>query len=247
MKKIFAYIGSPLKQASNTAAITRMLIEALTSHLSDLQATVLTAGDVNVRHCTGCWNCMTKGKCSLDGKDDMSVLKKKMLEADFIIFGSPVYCMHVSGQMKTFLDRLAAWYHLMMLAGKPALTVSTTASSGVEIVHDYLGMLLRALGAKPVATLDAIGYFPNMLLDEGKAQRDAEVAAAKILPYLKGGLTVQSDDEMEQMFQSMKSKVTYGKEWLPADFDFWEQQGMLGLNSYQELLEHRHSNMPSEH
>ena len=236
MKTIFAYIGSPLKQRSNTWTLTMMLIERLRELDKEIKADVLTAGDVKVRYCTGCWTCMTKGFCPLDKGDDMGRLKEQMLQADFIIFGSPVYTYTVSGQMKTFLDRLAAWYHQIRLAGKPGLTVATTAGSGMDQVHNLLGMLMGALGVKTVATLETHGYFPKTLRDPDAARQAARAAADQVLPYLTGGKQVESDPEMEECFKMMKQKSVLGREWLSADYDYWEKNGRLGLNSYAELL-----------
>jgi len=236
MKTIFAYIGSPLKQRSNTWTLTMMLIERLRELDKEIKADVFTAGDVKVRYCTGCWTCMTKGFCPLDKGDDMGRLKEQMLQADFIIFGSPVYTYTVSGQMKTFLDRLAAWYHQVRLAGKPGLTVATTAGSGMDQVHNLLGMLMGALGVKTVATLETYGYFPKTLKDPDAARQAARVAADLVLPYLTGEKQVESDPKMEECFKIMKQKSVLGKEWLAADYDYWEKNGMLGLNSYSELL-----------
>lgn len=236
MKNIFAFIGSPLKERSNTWALTMMLIERLKEMDNHIAAEVLTAGHVKINPCLGCWNCMTKGICPLDKLDDMGRLKEKMLQADFIILGSPVYTYTVSGQMKTFLDRLAAWYHTIRLAGKPGLTVATTAGSGFEQVHQLLGMLMGALGVKVVAKLETYGYFPKTLRDPEAARKAAYAAAEQIHPYLTGAKQIETDPEMEECFQMMKQKSVMGRQWLPADYNYWEKNGMLGINSYAELL-----------
>jgi multimeric flavodoxin WrbA len=236
MKNIFAFIGSPLKERSNTYALTMMLIERLKQMEKDITADVFTAGHVKIRSCQGCWNCMTKGACPLDKLDHMAMLKDKMLAADFIILGSPVYTSSVSGQMKTFLDRLAAWYHTIRLAGKPGLTAATTAGSGFEQVHQLLGMLMGAMGVKVIAKLETYGYFPKTLRDPAAAQKAAHDVAEQVLPYLTGARQVESDPDMEECFKMMKQKSVMGRQWLPADYAYWEKNGMLDINSYTELL-----------
>ncbi len=180
MRKVFAFIGSPLKEASNTSTITKMLLDRLVELDESIEYEILTSGHVRIDHCRGCWTCMTRGFCPRDEHDDMGMLREKMLMADFIILGSPVYIMHISGQMKIFIDRLCAWFHLIRLAGKPGLTVATTASQGLEIVHEYIGMLLRTLGVIVVGNLDTHGYFKK-LRDPGEAQRKAEGRKARRL------------------------------------------------------------------
>ena len=237
MKKIFGFIGSPLKEKSNTYTLTKMMAECLVEKDKNIKYEILTAGHVKLNFCTGCWSCMAKGFCPQDKKDDMGMLKEKMLETDFIIFGSPVYTHHISGQTKTFLDRLAAWYHTIRLAGKPGLTVCTTASTGQDIVHEYLSMLMACLGVKTLKGLDTIGYLPGMFRDREEAKKKASETAEIIYPYVTGEKLTQSDKGMEECFQVMKGKSIGGAKWLPADYEYWKENGMLELNSYAELLE----------
>jgi multimeric flavodoxin WrbA len=237
MKKVFGFIGSPLKTRSNTYTVAKMMTDRLQEMDSGISCELLTAGDVKIDYCRGCWSCMTRGVCPQDKTDGMAMLKQKMIEADFIIWGSPVYTMQVSGQMKTFLDRLCCWYHLMFLAGRSGIVLSTTAGSGTREVNDFLGMLLCAIGVKVVGDIEARGYFPATLGDPEDARQKAHAMAGNVLPYVLGEKPVESDDYLEQCFQVAKKKVTYGAKWLPADVEYWQKKGMDGLNSFAELLE----------
>lgn len=236
MSKVFAFIGSPLKGTSNTATLTRMLFTILTEQDPTIECELITGGEVKISDCKGCWQCMIKGSCPLDDQDDMGLLKQKMLEADFIIWGSPLYTEHVSGQTKTFLDRLAAWYHTIRLAGKPGMTVATSAGGNPDTIHHYLAMLLSVAGVKVLTKIDAIGYFPGMLFEDATLHSRLQQAASDIYPYLTGEKRLESDENMDKWFQAMKFKVISGKEYLPADYNYWESRGMLDLDSYAGLL-----------
>lgn len=159
-----------------------------------------------------------------------------MIDSNFIIWGSPVYTMQVSGQMKNFLDRLASWYHLLKLAGKSGMTVSTTAGNGLEEVQDYLGMMLCATGTKVVASLETYGMFPKTLRDQEKARKEAHKTAEKVYSYITREKQIETDEYLEQCFQISKIKVTKGAEWLPGDYKYWEENEMLELSSFNELL-----------
>ena len=238
MKKIFAFIGSPGIEKSNTFTLTRMMLDRLSEMDPEISHEVFTGGQVKLEFCKGCWTCMTKGFCPADSRDDMGMLKEKMMGADFIIFGSPVYTLTVSGQTKTFLDRLASWYHTLRLAGKPGMTVATTAHDSPEKgVHDLMEMLMCGLGVQSVCRLETNGYFPGVLADPEKAQEKARRAAKEVHPYLSGEKQVESNEDLEMAFQIVKRKSVEGRQWLPADYEYWEKNGMLGLNSYAELLE----------
>lgn len=233
---IFGFIGSPLKTRSNTYILTKMMLDTILEINGDFKYDLFTAGDVDIQPCKGCWSCMNTGVCPLDKEDDMGFLKEKMLKANLIIWGSPVYAMQVSGQMKTFLDRLACWYHTLKLAGKPGITVSTTAGAGLEEVHGYLRLVLNAAGVKIISTLDTFGTLPGTFISPEKAFKSANKTAYEIYPFLNGEKTIESDEGLEHSFQVNKNKVTYGAEVLKADYAYWEEHEMLGINSFKELL-----------
>lgn len=240
MKKIFGFIGSPLRGKSNTFALTGMLLDRLAKKAGPITCDMLTAGDVTLQYCQGCWTCMTKGHecCPQDRLDDMPMLKTKMREADFIILGTPVHTGHMSGQMKTFFDRLASWYHAMILAGKPGATVVTTGGTPDRALHDFLAELMGCLGIKPVAALGAVCFSPGAFLNREEAEKKADEVAGLIYPYLSGEKRVESDDRMERCFQAMKTKIISGKNWL-AGYRYWKDHQMLELDSYEAFLEKR--------
>lgn len=62
----------------------------------------------NIGYCIGCYACHTTGTCFK--KDDMAELYDKMLQADVIVFATPVYFYTMSGQLKVFIDRLTPIY-----------------------------------------------------------------------------------------------------------------------------------------
>ena len=94
--KVVYLSGSPRKN-SNTDAMLRKCSSKLGGELIKLS-------DYNIKFCTSCYACLNTGKCIID--DDMSrVILPKILEADAIFMGSPVYFNDVSAQLKAFIDR----------------------------------------------------------------------------------------------------------------------------------------------
>lgn len=60
--------------------------------------------DHNIMPCRSCWACLKKNGCAIH--DDMtSLLVPKLLAADALVLGSPVYFNNVTAQMKAFIDR----------------------------------------------------------------------------------------------------------------------------------------------
>lgn len=60
--------------------------------------------DLPLRFCTGCLYCQSHDGCVL--QDGMNELYAEFSSADALAFATPVYYYAVSGQLKTFLDRL---------------------------------------------------------------------------------------------------------------------------------------------
>ena len=57
-----------------------------------------------INYCKGCLGCVSSGECVIH--DDMSSILEDMVDADVIVFASPIYFNTISGQMKTMIDRL---------------------------------------------------------------------------------------------------------------------------------------------
>lgn len=64
--------------------------------------------DYQINFCHGCGICNTTHKCVQ--KDDMVKILDKMVNADVIVMGTPVYFYNMNGQMKTLIDRTVPRY-----------------------------------------------------------------------------------------------------------------------------------------
>lgn len=64
--------------------------------------------DYQINFCRGCGVCNTTHKCVQN--DDMVKILDKMVNADVIVMGTPVYFYNMNGQMKTLIDRTVPRY-----------------------------------------------------------------------------------------------------------------------------------------
>lgn len=64
--------------------------------------------NLNLGYCIGCYACSRLGKCFQN--DGMNELRESLVDADVIVFGTPVYFYSMSGQLKVFIDRLVPFY-----------------------------------------------------------------------------------------------------------------------------------------
>jgi len=92
---------------------TRFLIDKLFQGATEYGAhcEVVSLAKLKINRCIGCQVCHSNGhnlKCVYDDKDDVRNIFNKMIEADIIVFATPIYLFSMSGLMKTFLDRINA-------------------------------------------------------------------------------------------------------------------------------------------
>ncbi len=93
-----------------------------------------------INYCTGCGNCMNTGKCVQ--KDSMNEILGKMVEADVLVFSTPIYFYAMCGQLKTLIDRTVPRYR--EFSGK-AYIIATCADPDQQAIEgtvsDYTNFL----------------------------------------------------------------------------------------------------------
>jgi multimeric flavodoxin WrbA len=108
--KIIGINGSPRK-SWNTATL---VIKALEGAAAQGAATELVhLYDLDFQGCRSCFACKTKGGksfgvCGMN--DGLSPVLKKIADADALVIGSPIYLGSVTGETRSFLERLVFPY-----------------------------------------------------------------------------------------------------------------------------------------
>lgn len=102
--KIVVLEGSPNKNGSSNLLAERFICGAKEAGHS---VEVIDAAHANIRPCTGCIHCGYEGPCSQN--DDMNKIRQKILDADMIVFVTPLYYYGMSAQLKILIDRFCAF------------------------------------------------------------------------------------------------------------------------------------------
>jgi len=108
--KLIAICGSARKQG-NTAKMLQQVIEGARS--AGAETEFVNLFDLTYKGCISCFACKLKNKksfghCTL--QDDLTPLLGRIEQSDVIVLGSPVYYGNLSGQMRSFTDRLLFQY-----------------------------------------------------------------------------------------------------------------------------------------
>jgi multimeric flavodoxin WrbA len=104
--KVLLINGSPRK-TWNTSTLLKKASEGALSQNADTE--IINLYDLNFKGCTSCFSCKLKGgnsygKCGY--KDELSPILDKIENIDAMILGSPIYLGTVTGEMRSFLERL---------------------------------------------------------------------------------------------------------------------------------------------
>ena len=95
-------INSSARKDGNTAFLINTVFEELKKEGIETEMVQL-AGKV-IEPCKACWACGGKKNC-VHKKDLFQEIYEKMIQADGILLGSPVYTANISANMQAFLER----------------------------------------------------------------------------------------------------------------------------------------------
>jgi multimeric flavodoxin WrbA len=180
--------------------------------------------------CRGCFACFTDfTKCP--DYEKMRPIFAAIDQADLLIFTSPVYVYHVTGQMKALLDHFAfrwmAHQPSPAMFKKQGLIISTAAGAGMKATikgiadsFDFWGVGKIYRYGKSVAAADWNGISEKT---KGQIQKDARRLGKKI--KAEYGL-IRPSLKVKGLFYMMRFMH---KKWAfnPPDVAHWKTQGWL--------------------
>jgi multimeric flavodoxin WrbA len=108
--KVIAVNGGPRKQW-NTAALLQRALDGAASKGAETE--LIHLYDLNYKGCASCFACKLKGgksrgRCAIN--DDLRSIFDRLESADALILGSPIYLGAVTGELRSFFERLAFQY-----------------------------------------------------------------------------------------------------------------------------------------
>ena len=136
MKKILIISSSP-RAGSNSEALAEAF--AAGAREAGHEAELISLRGKTVGFCRGCFVCQEKRRCVI--RDDADAICQKALNADVLVFATPIYYYEMSGQLKTLLDRLNPLFpsdyafrdvYMLTAAAEDEAHVPQRAVSGLE-------------------------------------------------------------------------------------------------------------------
>ncbi len=101
--KVIGINGSARKDG-NTAILINTVFKELEAE--GIETELIQLSGTNLKGCMACYKCKETKNNTCVIKDELNGYIEKLLDADGIILGSPVYFADVSTEMKAFIDRV---------------------------------------------------------------------------------------------------------------------------------------------
>lgn len=148
MMRVVVLHGSPHRNG-NSDTLAESLLDGLRTIGTPLDVEHFYTNDMSIRACQGCERCAVRlpGYCAIN--DDMQQIYQAFIEADVVVFATPMYWGYMTAQLKAVMDRMEAITDYFR--GKTFVVLITYrhhAQSTVaffERVCPYFGVTLRVI------------------------------------------------------------------------------------------------------
>ncbi|MBQ6352895.1 MAG: flavodoxin family protein [Lentisphaeria bacterium] len=155
--KILVITGSPRKNGNSATLadhFTRGAREA--GH----EVVRFDAAFKKVHPCVACNSCGMNGPCVF--KDDFEFVRRHIVDADCVVFATPMYYFGISAQIKAVIDRFYAINGSIHVPKKAVLlmTYANTAASEAVPIESHYEVLLKYLGWTDAGRVIASGVWP---------------------------------------------------------------------------------------
>lgn len=233
--KIVMVHGSPRK--GNTYLAAQLFLDEM-KRLGSVSSREFFLPQDLPEFCRGCAVCILKSEELCPHARYVQPVLQAMLEADALIFTTPVFVLSESGGMKAFLDH----FGFLFLPHRPrpemfrkkAFLLSTTAGAGTRSAMKPIAESLRFWGVNRIFTrgfaLHEISW--NKMPEKRRAafERRIRADAGRFYRETTGGTIRRPYFKIQFMFQFCKRLIrSYPED--NADRRYWRAQGWLEKGS----------------
>ena len=157
-KKVIAFCASPRRNGN-----TDLLVEEAIKGACDAGAKTekVMLQKIKMDHCIGCRKCKEPDYddiCVI--KDEMSGIYQKIINADALIIGFPIYTGRECAQLCTFLDRWDGYERYMLKSclepGRVAMVIGTWGYPYINTYDHVIESVISTLNLHKVETIEAI-------------------------------------------------------------------------------------------
>jgi multimeric flavodoxin WrbA len=236
--KILAICGSPHKGNSYSA------LNTINENYATIDYKIMMLHELNLEQCRGCYVCVLQGEQNCPLKDDRDMIIKEILDADGIVFSTPVYVNHVCALMKNFIDRLGYYAHRPCFHDKYAMVMAVCAGFGAKEVNEYMSGILNVFGFNVVSSLE---LKTGSKTDKRRIHNHEKTIEAfdKFINRIKKGQRNPPAPTVTQLvyFNIFKAVSELNKEVGKADYQFYKDKADFiydtKINFFKKMLAKR--------
>jgi multimeric flavodoxin WrbA len=222
--KIIGLNGSSRPAQSRTGQLVRQILKGAGEVGAETEYFEITGS--RVLPCIACDRCHKTGCCVQ--KDDFQAVYDKILAADGLVVGSPVYINQVTAQLKNWIDRLGNTIHCQRFLGKYGAVVATAGGSGEKETAGYLEYVLKRTGiqcaGRIAACIDTDGLLEpgsSLLEEANNLGRALAQAVQEKINY------PEQQAELLQIREYFRYVIHRRQEKWSWEYDYWQEKGWL--------------------
>jgi multimeric flavodoxin WrbA len=227
--KITAFVGSARKKNTHNAVV--QFLSSLQA-LGDVEYEIVALSDYTLKACQGCELCIWKGEEFCPLEDDRDVLMGKIRLSDGVIFATPNYNGHVSGIMKTFLDRFAFVCHRPRYFGKVYTNIVTYSFARGNKIVEYLDIFGMALGFNVVKGTCVSSLDPRTERDRQRIDRARVRQAKQFYAGLAKPAYPVPSLLMLAVFRTFRSMIRQTSDDSTRDYRYYAEKGWFESDYY---------------
>ena len=197
-KKLVAFNGS-LRKSGNTSILLEHFLKG--ANTKAIKAEAFNVHELNLEYCRGCLRCNILGYCSIRD-DDWATVAEKILDANVLVFATPIYFHHVSASMKKLMDRFRSFVKVQITETGLLHTPHTSWEK------DFV--LLLTMGSSDTAdaapVIDLFKYMTSILGPENRLHVVTANRLAVVNQLLK------TEEELTKIYEKLKLPVHLAKE-----------------------------------
>jgi multimeric flavodoxin WrbA len=163
LMKVLAINGSPHKDEGNTAMILGPFLEGMKEEGCDVD--VLFVKDLDIKPCNADMSCWFANPGTCYQLDDMQMVLPMIMEADVIVWASPVYYSGMTGPLKNFMDRQLPLFMLRDKAKRQKVVLVSTCGAWELSMFDPLIVQMKALYGNPEEGYEFAGALLRPMAD----------------------------------------------------------------------------------
>ncbi len=164
--KVLGISSSPRLKGNSDLLLREALAGA---ESAGAQVEYIRLSGLNISPCVECNSCYETGRCRIE--DDYQMVMSKMLDADRMIFATPIFFMNVCAQAKILIDRCQCLWANKYILNKPLIT-----GSG----RDRRALVIAVGGTKSKKMFDSIRLTMKYYFDVLDMQYAANLFVNKV-------------------------------------------------------------------